>query len=129
MNGLRLVPVLLWCRYCILSTKGEWNQCNINAFNVLFDSTASTPFTWIHTPVAERKNSDKRKKSQADLRVVTAIMQLVEKIITDQVRCPIWDLSESCSLRLLSTWPILILVSLGWSEAKNYQQRGSWSCR
>jgi hypothetical protein len=35
--------------------------------------------------------------------------------ITDQVCCPIWDLSEGCS-SLLLTWPILILVSLGWSR-------------
>jgi hypothetical protein len=36
------------------------------------------------------------------------------KVITNQVCCPsIWDLSEGYSSRLL-TWPILILVSLGW---------------
>ena len=35
------------------------------------------------------------------------------KVITDQVCCPIWDLSEGCSSRI-PTWPILILVSLGW---------------
>jgi hypothetical protein len=44
-------------------------------------------------------------------------MQSVEglgKVITDQVRCHIWDLGEGCSSPLLTCWPILILVSLGW---------------
>ena len=58
--------------------EGEWNRYNIKAFNVTFDSTASIPFTWVHDPVAERKNSkDKKKKSQTVLRVVTVVMQSV----------------------------------------------------
>jgi hypothetical protein len=57
--------------------KGKSNWYNINTFNVPFDLTASTFFTRVHTPVAERKNSDKNKKSQADLRVVTVVMQSV----------------------------------------------------
>jgi len=47
------------------------------------------------------------------------LMQSVEglgKVITDQVRCHIWDLGEGCSSPLLTCWPILILVSLGWSR-------------
>ncbi len=113
---------------------------SINAFDVPFVSTASTPFTWVHTPDAERKNFDsKKKKSQGDLRVVTVLMQSVgdlqdkkdrvahindrvaypawmrKKIGTDPVRCPIWDLSEGCSSRL-HTCPILIVFRLGWGR-------------
>jgi hypothetical protein len=84
---------------------GEWNRNIINAFDVPFDSTASTPFTgdmllWL-----------------TDLRVVNVVvMQPVggfTKIIsTDQVCYPIQDLIEHCFLRLLSC-PILNLVSHG----------------
>ena len=45
------------------------------------------------------------------------------KVITDQVRCPVWDLSEGCSPRLL-TWPLLILVSLGWRRRTTINNEG-----
>jgi hypothetical protein len=46
---------------CFLK-EGEWNRYTINAFNVPFDLTACTPFSGMHAPVTERKNSDKKKK-------------------------------------------------------------------
>jgi hypothetical protein len=44
--------------------KGELNWYNIIAFNVPFDSTASTPFIWVHTPAAERIPTRRRKVKQ-----------------------------------------------------------------
>ncbi len=57
--------------------EGEWNRRNINTFKVPFDLTACTPFTWVHAPDAERKNSNKEMTSQGDMRAVTVVMQSV----------------------------------------------------
>jgi hypothetical protein len=108
--------------------KGEWNWYNINSFNVPFDSTASTFFTWVHTPVSERKNSNKKKKSQVDLRVVTVVMKSVWSLKNHHRSSSLPHLGPEWELFVVAPYVPNSDTCLTWVEAKNYQQEIR-SCR
>ncbi len=71
--------------------EGEWNWCYINTFKVPFDLTACTPFTWVHSPDAERKNPNKEMTSQGDMRAVTVVMQSVGGFLDKYLHAQIID--------------------------------------
>ena len=96
-----------------------------------FDLTASTPFTWVHTPVAERENYNNKKKSLAYLRVVNVVMQLVggiTKIISTGRSSLLPHSGPDWALFLAAPCMPNSKSCLSWVKAKNYQH-GSQSCR